>query len=67
MKYLIYFILFTAMALLVYNASLLDFDHPFGEESSTALAGVVAALCVIVLMFILMVSRAIQKRVNETS
>ena len=67
MKYLIYFILFTAMALLVYNASLIDFEHPFGEESSTALAGIVAALCVVVLMFILMVSRAIHKRVNEAS
>ena len=55
------------MALLVYNASLIDFEHPFGEESSTALAGIVAALCVVVLMFILMVSRAIYKRVNEAS
>lgn len=55
------------MGLLVYNASLLDFDNLFGEDSSMALAGIVASLCVIILMFILMVSRAIQKRIEETN
>ncbi|PZD78514.1 hypothetical protein [Mesonia sp. K7] len=65
MKYLIYFLIISAAALLIYNATLLDFSNLFGEESSVALACVLACLCVIVLMFILLVSRTIKQKYDD--
>lgn len=62
MKYLIYALLVLASILLVYNLTMLDFDHLFAGDSSIALVGVFASLCVIVLMLILLVSRTIKDK-----
>lgn len=65
MKYFIYFLLVSAFALLIYNASLLDLNHLLSDDGTIALVGVVACLCVILLMFILLVSRAIKTKSEE--
>lgn len=65
MKYFIYFLLVSASALLVYNASLLDFNHLLSDDGTVALVGVIACLCVILLMLILLVSRAIKTKSEE--
>ena len=67
MKKFIYILLFLAVALLIFNITQLNFDDLFGEESSGSFIGILASLCVIVLMFILLVSRKIQQRVNKNS
>lgn len=59
MKLLIYIICSIALALLVYNATILDFDNLFSGNSSTALIGILASLCVLLLMSILLVSKKI--------
>lgn len=65
MKYFIYFLILSAIALLVYNSTMLNFDHLFTGKSSIALVGVLFSACVIVLMLILLVSRTIKAKVEE--
>tara|TARA_Y100000588_G_C13674695_1_gene677765 strand:+ start:400 stop:597 length:198 start_codon:yes stop_codon:yes gene_type:complete len=62
MKYFIYFLIISATILLGYNATLLDFSDLMAKDSSIALAGILACLCVIVLMLILLMSRAIKEK-----
>lgn len=62
MKYIIYTIIALASILLIFNLTLLDFDNLFVGDSSIALIGVFAALCTIVLMVILLVSKKIQQK-----
>ena len=62
MKYFIYFLIISATILLGYNATLLDFNDLMANDSSIALAGILACLCVIVLMLILLMSRAIKEK-----
>lgn len=51
-----------ALIVIVYNASLLDFNDLLAGDSSIALIGIVAAAIVIVLLGILLTSKAIDKR-----
>lgn len=67
MKYFIYTLMFLSIALLVFNIFHLNFDHLFDKESSTALIGALASLCVFILMLILLVSRAIKQKSEENS
>lgn len=54
-----------ALALIAYNATIIDFSDPLNEDSIIAVIGVVAALCAIVLLLILLTSRNIQKKIDE--
>lgn len=62
MKYFIYILIVIAGALMIYNAIHLDFDNLFGKDSKTALIGVLASACVIMLMSVLLISRKIQQK-----
>jgi len=64
MKYFIYFLIVSAVGMLIYNVTLLDFNNLLGKESSVALACALSSLCVIVLMLILLVSREIKRRAD---
>jgi hypothetical protein len=64
MKYFIFTLIAIAAGLIVFNASNIDLDSPFQGESTVALICTVAAICVIVLMAILLVSRKISKLVK---
>lgn len=64
-KYLIYTIIFLAVVLIGYGITILDLDHLFEENSGKAVIGILASLCVIVLMGILLVSRTIAKKHNS--
>lgn len=65
MKYLIYVLLILAIVVLIFNLTQLNFENLFEGESSIALIGIFAAMCVIVLMLILMVSRMIKRKTEE--
>ena len=54
-----------AVALIAYNATLLDFDNLFKGDSIIALIGIVAALCAIVLLLVFLLSKKIQKKIEE--
>ncbi|WP_109301622.1 hypothetical protein [Aquimarina sp. AU474] len=62
MKYFIYILIVIATGLMIYNATHLDFNNLFTGDSKTALIGVFAPACVIVLMSILLISRKIQEK-----
>ena len=50
-----------ACALIVFNATKLNFDALFKGESQIAIITIVAALCVIILLQILRISKKIEK------
>lgn len=62
MKYLIYFLIVSALGLLVYNLTIIDYNDLMAKDSKVAIACVLASLCVVVLMLILLVSKEIKKR-----
>lgn len=65
MKALIYFLIVLAVGLIIYNATFLDFENTFTGDSKTALIGILASSIVVVLMVILLMSRAISKKSGE--
>lgn len=54
-----------ALALIVYNATLVDYEKPLEGKSVIALIGIVAALCAIVLLLIYQTSKKIEKKIDE--
>lgn len=65
MKILIYLLIAIASGLLIYNFTFLDFENILSGDSATALVGILASCCVIVLMVILLMSRSISKKVDK--
>lgn len=54
-----------AVALMVYNATMIDFQNPFEGDSLIALIGIVAPLCAIILLLIYMMSKRIQEKLKD--
>ncbi|WP_423820155.1 hypothetical protein V5739_06840 [Salinimicrobium sp. TIG7-5_MAKvit] len=65
MKVLIYILIVVAMGLIAYNATFLDLENAFSGDNKTALIGILASSIVVVLMIILLMSRAIAKKSGE--
>ena len=62
MKILIYILIAISIGLIVFNATKLDFEGLLEGDSLIAVISILAALCVIVLMMILLISRNIAKK-----
>jgi hypothetical protein len=62
MKIFIYILIAIAAGLSVFNATRLDFDNLFEGESSVAAIGLLASICVILLLVILQLSKRIAKK-----
>lgn len=56
-----------ALALIVFNATRIDLNAPFEGQSMIAIITIIAALCVILMMAILRISKRIEKKVKERS
>ncbi len=54
-----------ALALIVYNLTLVNFEDPFDGNSIVAIIGILASLCAIALLLIYLTSKKIQKKINE--
>jgi len=54
-----------AVALIIYNTTLLNFENFLEGDSVIAMIGIVASLCAIVLLIIFMMSKKIQKKIEE--
>ncbi|MBT8284523.1 MAG: hypothetical protein HKO75_04000 [Flavobacteriaceae bacterium] len=54
-----------ALALIVYNVTIVDFNDPLGEQSIIAVIGIVASLCAIILLLILLTAKKIQDKVED--
>ncbi|MDC6353346.1 MULTISPECIES: hypothetical protein [Robiginitalea] len=53
-----------ALALIVFNITMVDMQDPLEGDSLVALIGIAAALCAIVLLLIYQTSRRIQKKLD---
>lgn len=62
MKTFTYILIFLALALVIFNITLLDFDNLFQGDSLIALIGVVASLCAILILLIFRTSKAIEEK-----
>lgn len=60
MKILTLILSIIAVALIIYNATKVDLENPFQGESITAIITIVAALCAILLLQILRISKNIE-------
>lgn len=54
-----------AVALIIYNSTKVDFNAPFEGESVVAIITIVAALCAILLLQILRISKKIEQKVKQ--
>mgnify|MGYP000636867553 CR=1 FL=1 len=64
-KILFYILIVIAIALIGYNATQIDLEAPMIGQSGVALICIAAALCAIVLLAILLVSKKIKEKVEE--
>ena len=64
-KTVIVILVILALALIVYNATLIDYQQPLEGKSVIALIGIVAALCAIVLLLIYLTSKKIEKKIDK--
>lgn len=54
-----------AIMLIAYNVTLVDYNNPLQGNSVIALIGIIASLCAVVLLMIFMISKKIQKKIDE--
>jgi len=62
MKIVIHILSLIALALIIYNATKVNVNSPFQGESVTAIITIVAALCAILLLQILRISKQIEQK-----
>jgi hypothetical protein len=65
MKIFIYLLIALSVGVIAYNVTVLNFNDILSEDSAIALIGIVCAACVIVLLSILLTSKAIEHKVKE--
>ena len=62
MKILIYSIIAIATGLIVYNGTFINWSHITASSNGTAFIGILASVCVVLLMSVLLVSKRIEKK-----
>ncbi|RDI06768.1 hypothetical protein DEU42_114113 [Flavobacterium sp. AG291] len=62
MKILIYTLMGLAVALIIFNVTLLDFNNLFEGNSFAAAVGIVLSLCAICALLILKISKNIEEK-----
>lgn len=67
MKFFITFLALAAFGLVIYNLTLIDYKDPLGEDSITAVITTVCALCVLLLLAILYISKKIERIIKNKS
>lgn len=65
MKIFIYTLIAFAIALIVFNITLLDFDNLLGGDSLIALIGIVASLCAVCILIIFKISKNIEEKTRR--
>ena len=65
MKIFTTILLFLAIALIVFNITLLDFNSPLEGDSFVALVGVIASFCAIFILLIFKMSKKIEQKLKN--
>jgi len=58
-------LLFIAIALIIVNVYLLDFNKPMEANSSVALIGIVASFCAVLILLIFRMSKKIEEKLKN--
>ncbi|HSD07199.1 hypothetical protein [Flavobacterium sp.] len=56
-----------AVALLIFNITLIDFHNPFKGDSVIAIVGVVASFCAVLILLIFRISKKIVEKINDNA
>ncbi len=65
MKFFIYTLMALALALIVFNITLLDFNNLFEGNSLVALIGIIASSCAVCILMIFKVSKSIEAKTGR--
>ena len=65
MKIFTNILLFIAIALIIVNIFLLDFNKPFEGNSMIALIGIVASICAVCILVIFRISKKIEEKLKH--
>lgn len=65
MKIFTFILVFLALALIVFNITLLDFNNLFEGESMIALIGIAASLCAVFILIIFRMSKMVEEKMND--
>ncbi|WP_281226996.1 hypothetical protein [Flavobacterium aquiphilum] len=65
MKIFTNILVFLAVALLIFNITLIDFQNPFKGDSMIASVGVVASFCAVLILLIFRMSKKIVEKMND--
>lgn len=58
-------LVFLALALILFNVTLLDFKHPFKGDSMVAFIGIAASLCAVLILLIFRMSKKIEEKMGD--
>jgi hypothetical protein len=58
-------LIFIAIALIIFNITLLDFNNPFEGKSMVALIGIVASFCAVFILLIFKMSKKIESKLKN--
>ena len=64
MKIFINILVFLAIALILFNVTLLDFRNPFQGDSVVAFIGIAASFCAVMILLIFKISKRIEEKTN---
>ena len=65
MKIFTNLLIIAAIALIIFNITLLNFDKPFEGDSMVALIGIVAAFCAVFILLIFKMSKKIEEKIKN--
>ena len=65
MKIFTNILVFLALALILFNVTLLDFKDPFQGDSVVAFIGIASSLCAVLILLIFRMSKKIEEKTNE--
>lgn len=65
MKIFTSILVFLALALIVFNITLLDFTNPFQGNSMIAFIGIAASICAVLILLIFKMSKKIEEKMND--
>ena len=65
MKILTNILVFLAIALIIFNITLLDFKIPFEGDSVIAFIGIAASFCAVLILLIFRMSKKIEEKMKD--
>ena len=58
-------LVFLALALVIFNATLIDLKNPLEGDSVVALIGIAASFCAVLILLIFRMSKKIEEKMND--